>query len=65
MGHHDKGEIGKKGGGWNIMKEQVLKRQSNQHTSWRLEVSSPSGGVVVIQMEALHKYDDWKQTGGG
>jgi hypothetical protein len=47
------------------MKEQALKRQSNQHTSCRLEASSPSGGVVFIQMEALHKYDGWKQMGGG
>jgi hypothetical protein len=29
-----------------------------------LEASSPSGGVAVIQMEALHKYDGWKQMGG-
>jgi hypothetical protein len=47
------------------MKKQTLKRQSNQHTSWRLEASSPNGGVVVIQLEALHKYDGWKQMGGG
>jgi hypothetical protein len=46
------------------MKEQAFKKQSNQHTSWRLEASSPSGGVAVIQMEALHKYDGWKEMGG-
>jgi hypothetical protein len=25
---------------------------------------SSSGGVVVVQMEAFPKYDDWKQVGG-
>ncbi len=25
---------------------------------------SSSGGVVVVQMEALPKYDDWRQVGG-
>jgi len=25
---------------------------------------SSSGGVVAIQMEALPKYDDWRQIGG-
>jgi hypothetical protein len=28
-----------------------------------LEASSPSGGVAVIQMDALHKYDSLKQMG--
>jgi len=65
LGHHEKVRKAREERGQSIMKEQALKRQSNQHTSWRLEASSPSCGVVVIQMETFHKYDGWKQMGGG
>ncbi len=41
------------------MKEQSLKRESSQHTSWRLEANSSSG------RGRIHEHGDWEADVGG
>jgi hypothetical protein len=45
-------------------RSKLFKKQSNQHTSYRLKARSSSGGVAIVQMEALLKCDDWRRVGG-